>query len=871
MAETPMMKQYMRLKARFPDKILFYRMGDFYEMFHEDAKVASQVLGLALTSRSKGDGAVPMAGIPHHSADTYIRRLIKAGHNVAICEQVEDPATAQGLVDRDIVRVITPGTYTDEKFLDSTANNYLLAIAPGRALAGIAWADLSTGEFFVCEVPLSEVPGEVRRISPNEMLIAESVPERYPEFLEKVEAVAGSLPVARRPDWEFEREGAYRSLTSHFGTSNLAGFGVEDFARGVGAAGAVLAYLDETQKGALGQIRSIKPVRRENCLLIDANAVHSLELTETQRLGEREGSLLAAIDSTKTAMGSRLLRSWLLAPLAGPGEINRRLEAVAELKEESLAREQFRTSLGRTSDLSRLAARVASGRCSPRDLVGIARVLALIPELSKVVPEPRSDLLSELLDGLDPLDEVRQTVEKAIGSNPPPTLAEGGVIRAGYSAELDELLSLKKEGHSWVGAYQASEIERTGIRSLKVGYNRVFGYYIEITNTYKDKVPPGYVRKQTLKNAERYITEELKTHEEKVLTASQRAVALEQELFREVREKVAEHTPALQKDAWLLSCLDVLCAFAHTASERRYAQPVVDDSLTLDIKDGRHPVLDLGGDFVPNDTLLDTGDNRLTVITGPNMAGKSTYIRQVALLVIMAQMGSFVPAASMRLGVVDRICTRIGASDDLVRGKSTFMVEMNETANILNNATERSLIILDEVGRGTSTYDGLSLAWAVAEFLSGNTRARTLFATHYHRLTDLARACEGVRNFNVAVREWGDEVVFLHKIVEGASDRSYGIHVARLAGIPGDVISRAVELLGNIEAESADSSDMPSLLPEGERLRAQQLPLFVDPREQVAKKLRSVDIDLTTPLEALNILRMLRELLGPSQAVPPGD
>ena len=856
-----MLSQYLELKAEAGDAILFYRMGDFYEMFFEDAKTASRVLGLALTSRSKGDGAVPMAGVPYHSADTYIRRFVRAGYNIAICEQVEDAATAKGLVDRDVVQVVTPGTYTDEEFLDERSNNYLLALVPGGKWAGLAWADLSTGEFFTSETAPGEVSAEVGRISPSELLLPEGETKQWRETLEQAGDWTGGARIVTRPDWEFDHETAYRALTERFGTVTLDGFGVEDISQGIRAAGAILAYLNETQKGALGQMRGISPVRRETTLHIDSNALHALELVETQRTGEREGALLSVMDTAKTAMGSRLLRTWLLASSTDPAEINRRLDAVSFLKSESIGLEKFRELLGGISDLSRLAARVASGRCSPRDLTGIAGVLAMIPEFVKVLDNREAGLLSETISGLDALPAVRETIEKAIVDAPPAKLNEGGIIRTGFSAELDGLVSLKKEGRRWIAQYQAREIERTGIKTLKVGYNKVFGYYVEVTNTNKDKVPADYVRKQTLKNAERYITEELKRHEEKVLTAGERSVALEQELFNEVREQVGAHTVRLQENAALLARLDVLCAFARNASHYRYVRPVVDDSQLLDIRDGRHPVLDLLGEFVPNDTLLDTQENRLLIITGPNMAGKSTYIRQVALLVIMAQMGSFVPAGSMRLGVVDRICTRVGASDDLVRGKSTFMVEMSETANILHNATVRSLIILDEVGRGTSTYDGLSLAWAVAEHIAGGMKARTLFATHYHQLTDLAHTCEGVKNYNVAVREWGDKVVFLHKIVEGAADRSYGIHVARLAGIPREVVERALLILGNLESGSADASDMPTLLPREEREVAGQLSLFEETERRIAKKLRGVDINLTTPVEALNILKEIMEEL----------
>ena len=894
---TPMFRQYRAAKARQPDAILFFRMGDFYEMFYEDARIASQVLGIALTSRSKGENYVPMAGIPYHAADTYLRRLIRAGYKVAICEQVQDPKEAKGLVARDIVRVVTPGTLTEESMLEARAQNYLAAVLPGESRMGLAWVDLSTGEFWVAEPSAQRVPDELTRIQPAECLLPERerVHDERPAPLADLDTL-----VTYRPDWTFSPETGQRELCQHFGTSGLEGFGCDGLTVGVGAAGALLEYLRETQKTELGHLRKLTPYRTGDFLILDRATQRSLELVETARERTSQGSLLWVLDETVTAMGARLLRSWLLSPLTDPARINRRLDEVEAFFEQDGLRSQVRTVLRRSSDLERLAARLGVGRASPRDLLGLASSLALVPGLRELLSESGPEVLTALAETLDPVAEARELIEVSIDPQAPATLRDGGFVKPGYSDELDELRSIGRDGRHWLAEFQAKEVQRTGIPSLKVGYNAVFGYYIEVTHAHRERVPEDYIRKQTLKNAERFITPELKGFEQKVLRAEEQALELEQDLFRKVRTEVGQFIERLQQTALALARIDLLTDLAEVARKSRYVRPGVDDSCVVEIADGRHPVLErtlVEERFVPNDARLDPDSTQIAIITGPNMAGKSTYVRQVALIVLMAQMGGFVPARSARVGVADRIFTRIGASDELARGRSTFMVEMTETADILNNATGRSLIILDEIGRGTSTFDGLAIAWAVSEYLHEHTGARTLFATHYHELTELELLLPRVRNFNVAVREWGDEVVFLHKIIPGGTDKSYGIQVGRLAGLPRDVINRAKTILANLEQEELDETSRPKLaradqpltLKEGvsrrvartdaERLSVgggeqpaepagpKQLSLFATPEQEIAHILRSLDLDQLTPLEAFQKLKELRDKAGERQGL----
>jgi len=859
MALTAMMEQYNRIKRQCRDAILFFRMGDFYEMFYEDARVASRVLGIALTSRSKGDDAVPMAGVPHHSASGYLKRLVDAGYNVAICEQVEDPARAKGLVRREVTRVVTAGTLTEEDMLDDKRANFLAAVLPASPKWGLAWADISTGAFFAEELEEAQVEDELFRLQPAECLIPEGALSRRGEVAAKMEA-AFSGRLTARGDWVFSHKEGARLLKEHFGVSSLDGFGLAAMRAGVGAAGAVFDYLRETQKGALSHILKIVPVEPSGRLVLDRSAQASLEILRTQREGKTEGSLLSVLDRTRTAMGGRLLREWLTAPLVDIAAINDRLEAVGEFLSNGEVRARVIEKLSEVSDLERIAARLATESARPHELVALAVTAEALPAIAEALGKLSGSRAREIAAGFDTLDDMRRSVRAAMAEKPPSNPREGGLIRPGFDEELDKLRSISRDGRKWIAEYQAREIERTGIENLKVGYNRVFGYYIQVTNVNRDKVPTNYVRKQTLKNAERYVTPELREYESKVLSAQERAAELEYEIFREMRRRLGAQAGRLQGVAAALAEIDVFTALAEAAEYNRYVRPEVNDSREIVIEAGRHPVLDvvLEEEFVPNDVHIGAEGCDLAVITGPNMAGKSTYIRQAALLVIMAQAGSFVPARRASIGVADRVFARVGAADELARGQSTFMVEMTETANILNNATERSLVVLDEVGRGTSTFDGLSLAWAVCEELAGRLKARTLFATHYHELTELALVLENVKNFNVRVSEWEGRVTFHHEIVEGGTDKSYGIYVAKLAGVPAGVVERAKSILSRLETQALDGEEMPSFVPHGEGKREAQYGLFAPAHERLMEELRSIDVDNLTPVEALVKLRELQ-------------
>ena len=858
---TPAMQQYKKLKAQYPDAILFFRMGDFYEMFYEDARIASKVLGLALTSRTKGEGAVPMAGVPYHALDSYLAKMIRAGYRVAICDQMEDPALAKGLVKRDISRLVTPGTLTDDALLEGKENNFLAAVHLDGARAGLAWVDLSTGGFWARDLAREAVVDELTRLRPRECLMAEGASEAASDLVRSIREATGAT-LSERSSFVFDRQEAERILTAHFGTDSLDGFGVADLLGGIPAAGAVLDYLQETQRTSLGHIRRIERVQGGRAMYLDEPTQRSLELIETLRERRREHSLLWVLDRTQTAMGGRLMRRWINFPLAEAGAIRERLQAIEELVRDRQLREDLARLLADTADVERIVGRVATGRAGPRDLLGLGKTLGQLPAIKARLAARGSDLLAAIERDLDLLGDVREIIAASIAEDSPLRLSDGGIIKPGYNDEVDRLRGIGSTGARWLAEFQAAEIRRTGIASLRVGFNKVFGYYIEITNTYRDRVPPDYVRKQTIKNAERYITPELKDHEVEVLTAEEKAKALELRLFEEIRTRIAGEIPRLQKTADALARVDVLASLARVASERGYVKPEIVDEPVLDIRDGRHPVLEqvLGSEFVPNDVALGGQNPRIAVITGPNMAGKSTYIRQVALLALMAHMGSWVPAKSAPVGLVDRIFTRVGAADELARGRSTFMVEMSETANILNNATDRSLVILDEVGRGTSTFDGVALAWAATEHIAGRVRCRTLFATHYHELTELSDVLEGVANFNVAVREWQDQVVFLHKIVPGGTDKSYGVHVARLAGVPKEVVDRAREILADLEAAHLDPSGRPRLAPSpGPTVRQVQLTLFEGVESKIADELRRLDLDCLKPIDALNKLRELKE------------
>jgi DNA mismatch repair protein MutS len=855
------MRQYMEAKRACPDALLLFRMGDFYELFFEDAKIAARTLGLALTSREKGPEAPPMAGFPHHQLETYLARLIAAGFRVAICEQVEDPREAKGLVRREITRIVSPGTVTEELLLEPRESNYLAALWPGEE-AGLAWVELTTGAFWAAVVPRQLLGDQLVRLSPAECLIPESLAGQITEL--------GSVKaITKRPAWNFSPVTALERLTQHFGTANLEGFGFDHTRDEVAlrAAGAILDYLWETQKTSLQHIDRLLPYRLGQTLEIDQSSRLSLEITRTLRDHRREGSLLGVLDRCVTPMGSRMLAEWLASPLVDRKKIEERLDAVEELVKQPQLLEGLRELFRQVCDLERLVARAITGRVGPRDLRTLGETLEVLPKIQELLRNPQSERLVALAREIEPCEELREELLRALEQSSPSSPKEGGFIRPGYSPELDELREIGRGGKDWIVRYQAEEIARTGIPTLKVGFNKVFGYYIEVSNTYRDKVPPHYIRKQTIKNAERYITPELKSYEEKVLSAEERAKQLEYELFVNLRTKVVDAKTELKRTAAALAELDVYSALADVARRRNYCRPQLVEEPVLEIIEGRHPVLDAGelaSKFVPNDTHIDENSGRILIITGPNMAGKSTYIRQVALIVLMAQIGSFVPARKATIGLADRIFARVGASDEIARGQSTFMVEMLETARILNLATPRSLVILDEIGRGTSTYDGISLAWAIVEYIHDRIGCRTLFATHYHELTDLAQACEQVRNLNVAVREWGDQVVFLHKIVEGAADKSYGIHVARLAGVPKAVLERAKQILAQLETDHLDTRGRPKLA-RRRRLSGRdspyQLMLFVPSSHPVLEAIRNLEINEITPLRALELLAEWKESL----------
>lgn len=850
-----MMEQFWAAKKEHPSAVLFFRMGDFYELFHDDAQLAHRELGITLTARSKGDEAVPMAGVPVRSVEGYIFRLINKGYKVAICEQLTDPRTSKGIVERGVVRVITPGTITEENALNAREPNFLASLYLTKTGAGLAWVDVSTGRFRVTRVELSKLLDEIVRVRPAEILCSPSIAEDAPELSMELTRELGCA-ITEREAWRFETRAATRAVQRQFKVQSLAGFGIEDDSPIVPAAGALVEYLEETQKNACEHIGRIELVQASSHLVLDRATQSCLELLHTQREGRVEGSLLATLDATKTCMGGRLLREWILAPLLDVDAIKERQQGVAEFVDSPFLRDEVRGLLGSVLDIERLAAKISTGRANGRDLVALAESLAIAKPLREKLEDAWSKINKELHDEIDPLDEVVERIRETLVDEPPATLRDGGLIREGFSGELDELRQIAGDGKTWIAGFQAKEAEKTGINGLKIGFNSVFGYFLDVPRGQVDRVPESWIRKQTIKNSERYVTPELKEFEGKVLKAEDRSKDLEYDMFVELRELTAREVRRILETAQTIARIDVLSGLAQAAHENRYVAPEVHDGEEISIHDGRHPVVERMENvetFVPNDSVLNRTDRKLTVLTGPNMAGKSTYIRQTALIVLMTQIGSFVPASEAKIGVVDRIFTRIGSADDIGRGESTFMVEMVEIANILNNATERSLVVLDEVGRGTSTFDGLALAWAICEDLHERIGARTLFATHYHQLTDLASRLSGVCNRNVAVREWEDEIVFLHKIVEGGTDRSYGIHVARLAGVPVSLLERAKSILRDIENESEDlapriAQHEPASAPAS---TAGQLDLFAAAPSAIEKAISELDLSNMTPLEAL--------------------
>ena len=861
-----MMRQYIEIKARHPDSILFFRMGDFYEMFLDDALLASKILDITLTSRNKGGvDEIPFCGVPYHSVQPYIARLIEAGHRVAICEQVEDPKQAKGIVKREVVQVVTPALVTESESLTPGENSYLLALCPLGQQWGAAWLDLSTGEFKASELEnVSSAAALVASIAPRELLLPDTLRREPPPELA---IVFGNRPRSTVADWVLDRDYAARLLCDRFKVASPDALGLESKSAALPAGGAVLHYLKENCHATLPHLRDITVVRQTDYLALDPVTRRSLELTATMADNKKSGSLLGCLDRTVTAMGARTLKQWISAPLVQTAAIRRRLDAVEELTQRFELREQLAGLLKGVHDLERLNGRLAMAGANGRDLRSLFDSLTQTDKISSLLLTAESELLRECAAQLDPLDELCSTIGAAIIPSPPFSLREGGIIAEGYNAELDELRTISREGKGFIARLEARERERTGINSLKIRYNRVFGYYIEITKSNLSGVPADYIRRQTVANAERFVTSELKNYEEKILGAEERICDLEYSLFQELREKAAAEGARISRTAAALAVLDVLQALALTAMERNYCKPLVDDEDRIEITEGRHPVVEamnLGERFVPNDTLLNGEKEQILIITGPNMAGKSTYMRQVALIVLMAQIGSFVPASSARIGIADRLFTRVGAGDNLARGQSTFMVEMMETAHILRNATPKSLVVLDEIGRGTSTFDGLSIAWAVAEYLHDNPRcrARTLFATHYHELADLAQNRERITNLTVAVKEWNDQVIFLRTIIPGAASHSYGIQVARLAGMPPDLIERAKEVLKNLEegefeqgapriAKTAKKAAQPDI---------RQFSLFEPQGDLLRERLKKLNISAMTPLEALNLLDELKKM-----------
>jgi DNA mismatch repair protein MutS len=876
---TPAMRQYLDAKQQYRDAILFFRMGDFYEMFYEDALIAARALELTLTSRSKdaNGGGIPMCGVPFHAVDGYIARLVKKGFRVAICDQVEDPRKAKGVVKREVVRVVSPGTLTDSNYLDAREPAFLMCVAPDprtRTL-GVALLDLSTGEFTAAEYTgpdgTQALADELAVLRPREIVVpgdavidgkaASNIAQQWPAI------AAAGCPLTPVEAWTFDPEAARRALLDQLRAGGLEGFGLDRHPAAVAAAGALVQHLRGTQKVDLAHVRSITYRQRADALLIDATTLKHLEIIEGSE-GGRPGSLLDELDRTITSIGSRLMRSWLLRPLVALEPIRDRLDAVEELAFRSTDRGKFREAIKAVQDLDRLVARAALGTAGPRDLVGLKQSLAVIPRIKAVLGAGQAPLLCSLLAELDELADVRDTIETALVDDPPVLARDGGFARDGVDRELDDLRTISRSGKQVIAEMEERERVRTGIGSLKVRYNRVFGYYIEITKSNLHAVPADYIRKQTIAGGERFITPALKEYEEKVLGADERIVECELVIFEKLRLAVAAESPRIQATARAVATLDVLAALAETAAVNNYIKPQVHDGDELTVVDARHPVVErntaTGDPFVPNDITLDGATCQLVILTGPNMGGKSTFLRQTALLCVMAQAGSFVPAREAKMALVDRIYARVGASDNIARGHSTFMVEMQETANILHTATSRSLVVLDEIGRGTATFDGLSIAWAVAEFLATNAKMRpkTLFATHYHELTDLADATPGVVNFHVAAREWKDDIIFLRKIVPGRSDRSYGIQVARLAGLPGSVITRAREILNALERDELTRGGRPSV--SGTATDPQrQLGLFQAPPadDRLRERLAATDLDHMTPMEALTLLAELKNNL----------
>jgi DNA mismatch repair protein MutS len=878
--QTPLMAQYFKIKEANPDTILLFRVGDFFETFEEDAKTASKVLGITLTKRANGAAEdVPLAGFPHHAIDTYLPKLVRAGYRVAVCEQTENPKFAKGIVKREVVEVVTPGVALSDKLLDHKKNNYLLSVfikpaspalsadkpAGGDEIAGISFSDVSTGEFFTFEVIESDLLQQIESIAPAEILIQKKEKDYLIPLISKNNP---NIRITKMDDWIFNYDYAKELLLSQFGTVTLKGFGVENLHSGIIASGAVLNYLQDTQKVSLTHLNRLAQYNPSEYMVLDSSTKRNLEISYTMQEGSREGSLTSILDKTTTAMGGRLLKKWIYAPLRDLPKIQKRLDSVEELLKEKPNRKKIINELKEIGDLERIISRVCTGRANPREVVALKSSLKKIPSLKEYLSHFKVETLSHVKTGLDSLEKLVDKIQSAIIDSPPAAISERGIIRNGYSPELDDLREIAFHGKDWIAKLQKNERERTKIPSLKVSFNKVFGYYIDISNAHKDKVPEDYIRKQTLVNSERYITPELKEYEDKILNAEEKIYELEVELFGEIRKTAAADAVTIQNNARLIALLDCLISFAECAEGYKYNKPVISEGSELEIVEGRHPVVEQilppGEKFTPNDCLMNNAAEQIIILTGPNMAGKSVYIRQVGLIVLMAQIGSFVPAKSAKLGIVDRIFTRVGASDNITSGESTFLVEMQEAANILNNASFKSLILLDEIGRGTSTFDGISIAWSLTEYLhdSENVSAKTLFATHYHELNEMADLFPKIKNYKVEVREYDDKVIFLHRVNPGRADHSYGIQVAQMAGLPQFVTNRAKEILTNLESKELTPYEIKK-----EKLKkmssstdlANQISLFEFKDDELRGELKGIEIEKLTPLEALNKLSDLKK------------
>ncbi len=870
---TPMLKQYNEIKHQHPGTLLFFRLGDFYEMFYEDAIIGARELEITLTARNKERGTpVPMCGVPYHSASSYISKLVRKGYRVAICDQLETASKGIKLVKRDVVRIITPGTTVDSQLLESKENCYLAAIAGNKDSLAVAFVDVSTGEFVTTQTSgensWSRLVEEIESFSPKEIIYPQGLSSLFgtTNSSQNTPTIFAGAVITALEDWQFEYDRNRELLCSHFKVASLDGFGLEKKSVAISASGAILNYIRDTQKEAAAHINNIAYFEPADYMILDGATIRNLELV-TAIEGSKSNTLLGVLDQTETSMGARLLKQWLLRPSIKLGELNTRLDAVAELRRNTIMRDRVRQQLGKIQDLERLLGRISLGTANPRDLLSLKSSLNIIPDVKLLLEQATSSLLEVLREDLDELSDISELIKEAITDEPPANLSDGGVFREGYHKELDELRSIRQNAQGFIAAIEIRERERTGINSLKVRFNNVFGYFIEVSKTNLKLVPTEYERKQTLVNAERFTTPELKELETKVLGAEEEILRIEQELFQQLRQQIASQTTRIQRTAHILAIIDVLFNFAEVAAKKNYCRPTLNEADEIILKDGRHPVVETQGErFIPNDLYINNTTHRLLIITGPNMGGKSVYLRQTALISIMAQIGCFVPATEAQLAIVDRVFTRVGASDNLARGRSTFMVEMTETAYILNTASPRSLILLDEIGRGTATFDGLSLAWAIAEYLHDNAKhaAKTIFATHYHEMTELAKLLPGVRNFQMALKEQGGQIVFLRRLIEGSTSKSYGIEVAKIAGLPTPVIERAREILGNLEANELDVTGKPKLarhLPSQGNNWKQQPSLFDLANESVLQVLRELPIEKISPEEALRHLAELKKQL----------